>query len=891
MNKIYKVIWSKVKHQYVVVSELAHSNGKQSRTAKRSLRSRIAAFVVCGGIAAFGVYGALPTQQAFAAENDVAKATDSQYVAIFAGNSRPEGSGSKDIDGYTYNIQRLEDTDNWYWVRDGYTIEQIEGKRFPGASSTAQIQAIKSPNADTEGLLQSNRVVTSTPGQSTVLGDTLQKVDVGVYMGATNAGGTKTPSSWDYWIRQDDGTYINAGRENFDSYFVEAEKQDDGTYKVNGVTVSRENLYVINDCGYMGKNPDGSDKYQYEQDDDTHLKLGAFWVNNHPYEGEVFGQNNEILMSAQQDNKYYSYWAANTLDREAPMQLTQGQYADIVTTMWTNDIDLASSDVSQVKVEQTTEPGKNGGTISLIQQGDYHEGVNGEDGYYENNKTVPGAITITSEGGIDGKDVAVKFANTVNGEESSFTVNAGSKVQGINNDEVVQGSNETTTTIDGLEINGQKYLFDSKTYTDGDGIKFEGTDSGTISVDLADNSGLHFKNDQLANNLSIEEATPVEGDKNITHSNKGNWSIIEDTGDGTTKTFTNTTLDSTASETANEEAEENSTYVDKDTETGKVTTTYGRDYVVKDTDGNEVELKDIASASTLKDIDINKIGDLQYSEVINEEDPNYDPNTDLTIEDDDSLTVAVGKLDNRVTNNTTNINNLTETVNEGWTAQAGENSIKVTPKDGKNTLNFAGDNNIIVSANKDTSTIQAKLNNDVYLGGNNTEEDNNIALEGSSGKITVHSSDRNDDKNIEINGGSGEITGLSNITWDKDKAANNGYATSDKAATEAQIQSAVNNINETSYKGWTVTTNGGETNEDKASVGSNGIVDFSSNDNNILIGQDGTNLTFDLAKDITLDDGVENGNNVQLSGTNGTISAHNSELIFGVQEIMIIQMI
>lgn len=52
MNKIYKVIWSKVKHQYVVVSELAHSNGKQSRTSRNSIRSRIAALVVCGAIAA-----------------------------------------------------------------------------------------------------------------------------------------------------------------------------------------------------------------------------------------------------------------------------------------------------------------------------------------------------------------------------------------------------------------------------------------------------------------------------------------------------------------------------------------------------------------------------------------------------------------------------------------------------------------------------------------------------------------------------------------------------------------------------------------------------------------------------------------------------------------------
>ena len=741
MNKIYKVIWSKVKNQYVVVSELAHSNGKQSRTSRNSIRSRIAALVVCGAIAAFGVFSALPMDSVYAAENvNVAKANEYQYVAI---KTTDEGSVKSYTDStgktYTYHSEFINGAK--YWVRDGYTIEQIEGKRFPEAQKTAQIQAIKSPNASTEGLLQSNRVLLSTPGQSTVLGDTLQKADVGVYMGATNEGGTKTPSSWNYYIQKNNGSYVDAGGANFDTYFVEAKKQNDGTYTVNGKTVSSENLYVINDQNYLYTNAEGKAVYEFGEDS-NHFKLGAFVVDGQIYTKNVFGKYNEVLMSAQQGNTYYSYWAADTYDADAPMQLTQGQYKDIVDTMWGNDTYLASSDVSQVKVEQTTEPGKNGGTISLIQQGDYHEGVNGEDGYYENNKTVPGAITITSEGGIDGKDVAVKFANTVNGEESSFTVNAGSKVQGINNDEVVQGSNETTTTIDGLEINGQKYSFDSKTYTDGDGIKFEGTDDGTISVDLATNdekeniSGLHFKNGQLANNLSIEEATPVEGE---THSNKGNWSIIEDTGDGTTKTFTNTTLDSTASETANEEAEENSTYVDKDTETSKVTTTYGRDYVVKDTDGNEVELKDIASASTLKDIDINKIGDLQYSEVINEEDPNYDPNTDLTIEDDDSLTVAVGKLDNRVTNNTTNINNLTETVNEGWTAQAGENSIKVTPKDGKNTLNFAGDNNITVSANEATSTIQVGLEDDITLD-DNVENGNNVKLSGTNGTISAHNS-------------------------------------------------------------------------------------------------------------------------------------------------------
>lgn len=35
MNRIYKVIWSKVKNQYVVVSELAHRDGKQSTKAEK----------------------------------------------------------------------------------------------------------------------------------------------------------------------------------------------------------------------------------------------------------------------------------------------------------------------------------------------------------------------------------------------------------------------------------------------------------------------------------------------------------------------------------------------------------------------------------------------------------------------------------------------------------------------------------------------------------------------------------------------------------------------------------------------------------------------------------------------------------------------------------------
>lgn len=138
MNKIYKVIWSKVKHQYVVVSELAHSNGKQSRTSRNSIRSRIAALVVCGAIAAFGAFGALPTSSAYAAG---AEATAGQYIAIGGANS---SDGYYDRNTRTY-YKYYTGSDNKphkyiftktnqgnFWVREGYTIDIVNNPRFGG---------------------------------------------------------------------------------------------------------------------------------------------------------------------------------------------------------------------------------------------------------------------------------------------------------------------------------------------------------------------------------------------------------------------------------------------------------------------------------------------------------------------------------------------------------------------------------------------------------------------------------------------------------------------------------------------------------------------------------------------------------------------------------------
>lgn len=164
MNKIYKVIWSKVKHQYVVVSELAHSNGKQSRTSRNSIRSRIAALVVCGAIAAFGVFSALPnsafaaqTQETVTADEGVAQAKEYQYVAIKTDSTaRTKTYYDAEHNAYTYHLENAGGVN--YYVRDGYSIKIEYGDRYPGSASDKQVVAYKTntdPNSD-KGLLRSD---------------------------------------------------------------------------------------------------------------------------------------------------------------------------------------------------------------------------------------------------------------------------------------------------------------------------------------------------------------------------------------------------------------------------------------------------------------------------------------------------------------------------------------------------------------------------------------------------------------------------------------------------------------------------------------------------------------------------------------------------------------
>ena len=644
MNKIYKVIWSKVKHQYVVVSELAHSNGKQSRTSRNSIRSRIAALVVCGAIAAFGVFGAVPNSVFAAGAGAITK--PGQYIAVAVDpdsqNDRYYQNGwhyykegdtrtFADAQGNTHNYTFVNVGGKNYWVREGYTITIEEGSRFTAYNQSGDviapedgsfiIDSQKSPDADDAGLISSSEVVLAENEHRQTNSGALVDVSAGIYGGAVNSGGTEVKSRYNYYINDNNSGWKDVGnKENISgmgNYFRQVFRQSDGTYRTaTGITVSTDNLYVI----------DG--------------KLGAFFnSNNSVYTGNVYGLHNEVLMTGVDsvNGNYYSYWGTKINDPNMSMSnMTIGDHDKIVTGLQTN-IDHVNGDIVQeIKLDGNTagqggtyQDGK-GGTINLERRG-YWNGTE-----FVDTGSVDGGITISSEGGTGGKDVAIKFAN----EKGSFTVDAGSRVQATEVDE--------NNKVSELSINGTKYAIGGgETYTNGNGIAIDENDKNKISV-------------VTGNGLGIEDGKVVA------------------------KAGTNVTID------------ENGINA-KDTTLvgGEITPTTSEDgyentYEIKDTDENKAILKDVASATKLSSVD-SKVGDTNYSS------NNY-------INDGDSLTEAASDLD-------TAIKTTANKVDAGWKATAGETSIDVKPtEDGVvPTLNFAGDNNISVTADKASSTINVKL--------------------------------------------------------------------------------------------------------------------------------------------------------------------------------------
>ena len=541
MNKIYKVIWSKVKHQYVVVSELAHSSGKQSRTARKSLRSRIAALVVCGAIAAFGVYGALPTQQAFAAEEGEISSTApigglaniSDYVAYRAPDDAIESTTPPE--GYhLVNANNPENPSQKYWVRDGFTVEFGNIPKLDGTDSVFGITNIHAPNNEDvfNQVLTDTVAVNKGTEEYTNIGEELNDVSLENLVGSTNAkneSAAEVPTNYHYYIETSEGQWENVGntdgKTNFYNHFKTVGdglvyNEETGKYTYNGVTVSSDNIYYIKDVETNKVNPG------VFVDDEGNL-----------YTGTVWGNTGEILATAKdEDGTFKTFWSSIADSDDIYLEdgnVTVGDINNSFSKLIENDKILKRNDIKEITVTPNDD-GK-GGILGLVRNGVDENG---------NNIAVDGAITVENVGGTSGKDLGIKFSQKdESGQESAFTVDVGSKV--VANDKPSEGSTEVAQSLDSLSINGEYYTINNDDYylVNSDKVSLsEGVSYGSgenavttgYGIDEHDNIDLHVQNadgttkhvvlTDIAkasdvDNLQFSDAGSVKYDKD----DKGNW--------------------------------------------------------------------------------------------------------------------------------------------------------------------------------------------------------------------------------------------------------------------------------------------------------------------------------------------------------------------------------
>ena len=727
MNKIYKVIWSKVKHQYVVVSELAHRDGKRSSAASKSVRTLLAVLAVCGMYGIQNSYAAegtttLPYQYVATGQASIDDATSNNSVYV----ERPWWQGGsywtepteyyKDITvgDKTYRYVYTEANDGKaYWVREGYSINIVEDERFTGADPDTVIQYHKEdPNADDSGLVQSFQNVDKNLGVTTAHGDTLWSTSTGVYAGAVNSpttevtSGIPTGSQGNQFVINNGTTTV--GKSTFTQYFREVNyNSKTGEYMYNGNPVDMSALRVVDgQIGVFLTKPNGSEVYT----------------------GDVFGVHNEILMTGTNENgDLVSYWGAEDIDPMAPIGSMPKYLFDEKFEKIDNDlVALHKDDIKEIQVSETS--GGNGGTLGLIRNG---------------GRAVDGAVTVTSTGGTDGNDVKVQFSNDWTDKEGvrhsgSFTVDAGSKVVGkVNNNGATVDANpgDTLTSID---INGQNYkLGGGKTYTAGNNINIDdnnviSTTKTTVSVD--DNFTVTPTTDEAKNitdyNIKLNNVVTV---------GSGEKSVTIDGENGQVTGLTNTSLDVAGFAESNRAATEEQLDLVRQNALNLDLTNI--------TDNGKKVIKGLEQHITPGEYEVQADGTVTMTYV----DGNGQTVQDQTAKITGIATDAAVKAAKTVVVKGTNIASVTES-----TGADGQTVYTVNAEGAK----VSADDNFTVTPTTDKATnvtdYNIKLNNVVTVG---------------SGE-----------KSVTIDGENGQVTGLTNTSLDVA-----GFAESNRAATEEQL--------------------------------------------------------------------------------------------------------
>ena len=144
------------------------------------------------------IYGWNPRSTAEAApEPSFAAAEKSEYVALYNGNSAGTGLPA---DRYTLTSIPFPNGSTYqYYVEDGYNVIGAPSHRYTLLSANDRVFTIV-PHLDLSEELNSTSSIILSTDQSTNLHESINSVDPGVYVAATNSGSTLADYGFQYVI-------------------------------------------------------------------------------------------------------------------------------------------------------------------------------------------------------------------------------------------------------------------------------------------------------------------------------------------------------------------------------------------------------------------------------------------------------------------------------------------------------------------------------------------------------------------------------------------------------------------------------------------------------------------------------------------------------------------
>lgn len=853
MNRIYKIIWSKVKHRYVVVSELVRSCTKQSGShVTQKMAAVLAVLALTAGVGGMAEAATNTTWTTKTdANNNLTVHLDTENtMGQYAENNKVVGDGNKVntsnnvIDGNNNTLGYSTGNDNI--IGDSNELTGLNSSWLIGSKNNlvGGTETLIFGNNNTSDrriyksiLMGHNNKITNGIDNTVGIGNNMEfgkNSDDSVVIGNGAKNGPFPTENPNYWPGSNGSVVIGKDAVNESPYSVVI-----GTGAKMGNTINSNGRGIV-----IGTSVSIGDKAENSiaiGTDGTKVGDETDWT-------VIMGQN--VTTGIDSDHSVVIGGTSASIGDNAPHSTVVGSFAKILDGTWFGTAvgyGASVSGASSIALGNRATIGTKDNVSRYAVALGYESKVGGTS---ENGIAIGNGATVADRA-QSGLAIGVKAkANSM----SSLAIGSGANATGSNN--FAFGSGAAVTTKPG-SISWSVAMGYGTKVNAGYSIALG---SQAVIAERADRSSLlGYKANTNSSYASIIGAEATIG-QNANKSFAGGYkAIVADGKSGATALGAESSVNN-----AYATALGSSSKVEENTS-----------YSVALGSNSKVKTDDMFTSTKLKTFqaDLGDFYNKQWN--ISGSDGSYGI---LSVGDSSNkrriINVAKGRISATSYDaiNGQQIYHLTNDLTAqiaaaGGSVAPGTNIASVdegTDADGKKqyTVNAKGasvsvDDNFVLTPKKDAATnvtdYNIKLNDIVTIGA------------GTEGN-----------KPIKIDGTKGHITGLTNKTLDVADFAKVG-----RAATEEQLSAAMSDIDKKSYKGWTVSANG----KDGVAVASNDKVDFSgakdtAGHQNIVVAQDKTNLTFDLNTSINVGTGD---NKVAIDGDKAQVNVGTKVAIDGQQ--------